>query len=129
MKVLAGYDGSDRGRDAVALGQLLAGVENASLLVAVVEPLDLEWYPPDDAAAYLRAVRELADRLAQDARRLAPEAVIRRVAASSPARGLYEAAERDDPAVVVVGSSHHGALGRVAPGSVAERLLSGAPAR
>lgn len=131
MKVLAGYDGSDRGRDAVALAQLLAGVENASLIVAVAfrPPLaaDVEWFPPDHAATYERATREGAERLAEDARQLAPEAEVRTVAASSPARALYDAAERENAGIVIVGSSHRGALGRIVPGSVAEHMLSGGP--
>jgi len=44
----------------------------------------------------------------------------------SPARVLHEAAVRLDAAMVVVGSTNRGPLGRVAPGSTAERLLHGA---
>lgn len=49
------------------------------------------------------------------------------VAASSPARGLHELAEETGAAVVVVGSSHRGALGRVLAGTAAAQLLSGSP--
>jgi nucleotide-binding universal stress UspA family protein len=45
----------------------------------------------------------------------------------SAAKALQGAAERADAAVIVVGSSHLGRLGRVLPGSTAERLLHGAP--
>ena len=45
----------------------------------------------------------------------------------SPARELHELAVAEDAEVVVLGSTHRGALGRIYPGSVAERLLSGAP--
>jgi nucleotide-binding universal stress UspA family protein len=45
----------------------------------------------------------------------------------SPARALHEAAVRLDAAMVVVGSTNKGPLGRVAQGSTAERLLHGAP--
>jgi nucleotide-binding universal stress UspA family protein len=46
---------------------------------------------------------------------------------SSGARGLHDAAVSEQADLVVVGSSHHGPLGRVLLGSVGERLLNGAP--
>jgi nucleotide-binding universal stress UspA family protein len=49
------------------------------------------------------------------------------VAQHTPARALHELAERDHVDLVVVGSSHVGALGRVMPGSTGERLLHGSP--
>jgi nucleotide-binding universal stress UspA family protein len=45
----------------------------------------------------------------------------------SAARVLHDAALRLDAAVLVVGSTHRGMVGRVAPGSTAERLLHGNP--
>jgi nucleotide-binding universal stress UspA family protein len=45
----------------------------------------------------------------------------------SPARELTLLAEDSDVDVVVVGSTHQGALGRVLPGSVGDQLLNGAP--
>jgi nucleotide-binding universal stress UspA family protein len=46
---------------------------------------------------------------------------------SSPARVLHDLAARLDASIVVVGSTAKGSLGRVTPGSTAERLLHGAP--
>ena len=47
---------------------------------------------------------------------------------SSPARALQELVEADrDFGLIVLGSTHRAGLGRVLPGSVAERLLNGAP--
>ena len=40
---------------------------------------------------------------------------------------LNDLAEREGAQVIVLGSTHRGALGRVYPGSVGERLLNGAP--
>jgi nucleotide-binding universal stress UspA family protein len=51
----------------------------------------------------------------------------RLLADHSPARALKEAAEQAGAGIIVVGSSHVGRLGRVLPGSTAERLLHGAP--
>jgi nucleotide-binding universal stress UspA family protein len=48
-------------------------------------------------------------------------------ASSSPARGLHDTAVAEQVDLIVVGSSHHGPLGRVLLGSVGERLLAGAP--
>jgi len=47
----------------------------------------------------------------------------------SPADTLQALAERGDADLVVLGSTHHAALGSVAPGSVAEHLLKGARCR
>ena len=46
---------------------------------------------------------------------------------TSAAHALRELAEQEDAGIIVVGSSHTGRLGRVLPGSTAERLLHGAP--
>ena len=47
----------------------------------------------------------------------------------SPAETLKALAERGEADLVVLGSTHHAALGSVAPGSVAEQLLKGARCR
>jgi nucleotide-binding universal stress UspA family protein len=45
----------------------------------------------------------------------------------SPARVLHDTAVARNASMVVVGSTHRGPLGRVMPGTTAERLLHGAP--
>jgi nucleotide-binding universal stress UspA family protein len=45
----------------------------------------------------------------------------------SPARVLHDIAVARNASMLVVGSTHRGPLGRVAPGATAERLLHGAP--
>ena len=47
----------------------------------------------------------------------------------SPAEELGELAERGEADLIVLGSTHRASLGRVTPGSVAERLLAGARCR
>jgi len=44
----------------------------------------------------------------------------------SPPHALHRLADEHDAALVVVGSTHRGPIGRVLPGSTAERLLHGA---
>jgi nucleotide-binding universal stress UspA family protein len=52
---------------------------------------------------------------------------VRIVEHSTPARGLAGAIEELQPRLVVLGSTHRGKLGRVLPGSTAERVIHGAP--
>jgi nucleotide-binding universal stress UspA family protein len=49
------------------------------------------------------------------------------IAYRSPARALHTLAERDGAALIVVGSTQRGRVGRLLPGSTAERLLHRAP--
>lgn len=132
--LIVGYDGSDQGRDALALGRILAIGCDATLVVTIVHPFDrlmayggLGPAPPYDFEA---AARDQAHRVAADARALLREhenVDIRVVGAGSPARALYELADELEAVAVVVGSSHRGHVGRISPGSVAEALLSGSP--
>ena len=48
------------------------------------------------------------------------------VACNSVHHGLQQVADAESALAIVVGSSHRGPVGRIAPGSVAERLLHGA---
>lgn len=72
------------------------------------------------------------ERPAHDALRGASEAIgedveATVVRASSPPHGLDQVAREREAEMIVVGSTHRGALGRITPGSVAERVLAGAP--
>ena len=51
----------------------------------------------------------------------------RSCANTSAARALHEVSEAEDAGLLVVGSTRRGAVGRVVPGSTAERLMHGAP--
>ena len=51
----------------------------------------------------------------------------REVGNTSAARALHEAAEAQDAGLLVVGSTNRGTIGRVLPGSTADRLMHGAP--
>ena len=127
-KIVIGFDGTDSGEDALALGLLLASATGAVPLVVVVHPqeypigvgrVDAEWvaYLHEQAEVLLGRARRLLSRQAG--------AEFREVSAPSESRGLHELAEEEQAELVVVGSSHRGPLGRTYPGSTGDRLLQG----
>ena len=124
--VVVGYDGTERGADALALGAHLADALDASLVVAtavadpngLLSPAELASMSEEHAGESLRrAVEILAPREARTAI----------VSGYSAGHALNRLAEDERPLALVIGSSHHGRLGRVVLGSVGESLLSGAP--
>jgi nucleotide-binding universal stress UspA family protein len=125
MSIVAGYDGRSEGRDAVALAAVLAR--------ALGEPVEVACVYLTGEAVLGVTVAELeaeARRLAAEGAAALPEDVQGEglaVAAGSPAHGLHDLAEARQPAAVVVGSSHRGAIGHVLAGNVASRLLSASP--
>ena len=125
-KVIVGFDGREEASDALALAKVLARTDGAELHVAVV----LQRNPiPIEEEAYERALKEHFDELFARAKRELNDAecVTDRLEDPSPAGALNNLAEREGAQVIVLGSTHRGALGRVYPGSVGERLLNGAP--
>ena len=128
-KVLIGVDGSDRSEDAVTFGRALALAAGAPVILSMAHQPE----PPQprlDGHLTHQGLREAAESmLARFALMLLDvEDVERRpLADHSPARALRAAAEQAGAGIIVVGSSHVGRLGRVLPGSTAERLLHGAP--
>jgi nucleotide-binding universal stress UspA family protein len=125
--IVAGYDGSERARDGLALTYLLA-----QALEADVEVLSVLTYAPTEAtwAEYEHLLRDDEARLAGEAR--AALSGLRRVEtmmipASSPARELHDLAEARRASLIAIGSTHRGRAGRVLLGTVADRLLAGAP--
>lgn len=134
-RILVGYLPTEQGADARALGVDLATVCGGELLlVSVVAAVWLEHMGERTGPAVVHsgareraasALREAADELAG---RPGVGHVERRLeASSSTARGLHDTAVAERADLIVMGSSHHGPIGRVLVGSVAERLLSGAP--
>ncbi len=122
-RIIVGVDGTKRGRDALALARMLARETGASLVLASV-------YPAFHRASHEERGRAEAETFISEAREAlagVSEVDHRAAAASSPARGLHDLAEAEGADLIVVGSSHRGAVGRVLPGSVGERLLHGAP--
>lgn len=116
QKILVGFQSTEQGRDAIALGRVLAMASGAPLLVASVssEPDGTE---AERLTGYVRT--HLGD--------LEVAVEGRSVKAASPAAGLAELARSANADLIVIGSSHRGPLGRILPGGTAERLLRGAP--
>lgn len=124
--ILVGYDGRESGSDALALAQGLGAIEGARLVLCVALELDPLATP---AAAYERAIAEAEERMTTEASRTLGQTPfrLRVIGGVSAPRALHEVAEDERADVIVLGSTHRHGLGRVVPGSVAERLLHGAP--
>lgn len=124
-RIIVGVDGSDGGRDALALAEELAGPDT-EVLVAHAYPYGHHAVTRSLVGRDERLLRSDAERL------LAATAQGHRVttwalADRSPARALHELAECERGELLVVGSSHRGPVGRVLPGSVARAVLHGSP--
>jgi nucleotide-binding universal stress UspA family protein len=128
-KVLIGVDGSDRAQDAVSFGRALALAAGARVVLATAHQTEARQPRLDGQLGHPVLREEAESMLARFALMLLDvEDVERRLLADhSPARALQAAAEQTGAGIIVVGSSHVGRLGRVLPGSTAERLLHGAP--
>jgi len=125
--IVVGYDGSEHGRDALALGRALGEALSAPLVVVIAYTPD-EWlWAPGTAAPMNEAEREA---VVQEARAAFSEedlVEIRVVASPSAAGALHAEAERVEASIVVVGSTHHGAMRRVLLGTVTQEVLDAAP--
>jgi nucleotide-binding universal stress UspA family protein len=127
--IIAGYDGSEEGRDALALAGFLAGESAERVVAATVSegatPIPVPGYA-GRRNALVDAARKVAVRASDEA--LVDPAVLEPTGlyASSAAAGLHRLAETLHADLVVAGSSHRGEVGRMLIGSTAARLLNGA---
>jgi nucleotide-binding universal stress UspA family protein len=124
--IIVGYDPRTSDRAPVAFAVAAARFTGAPLVVASVcarrreDAANVDEELPTDASGALSHVeREL------DQEGIAVEYT--QLEGTSAARALHEAAEAEDAGLLVVGSTNRGAIGRVLPGSTAERLMHGAP--
>jgi len=128
--IVIGYEGPDRGDEAVALAEVLRDPRKGTLLLASAYPLAAllvgGFVVPEELAAARDHTKEMLA-AARDAMPARERTRIRAVASESVPRTLTELAEAEHADLVVVGSSHRGAIGRVLLGTTAERLLHGAP--
>ena len=126
-RILVAIDPTKRPEDPLALGTRLARVTGAPLALVSVFPM-APLQPDDDVLRKIRADAE-AD-LSEFARGMEGVTVADPlvVGAVSPARALQKLSEDEQVGVVVIGSTTRGPLRRTLPGSIADRLLSGAAA-
>jgi nucleotide-binding universal stress UspA family protein len=111
--LVVGHDGTERGRDALALGEALAEGTGARLVIARV-------LPAVDSTVRAEAQADLA---AVDIDRLGVQARTEAIAAATPAEGLEAIADREGGGLIVIGSTHRGHLGSL--GSLGHRLVHG----
>jgi nucleotide-binding universal stress UspA family protein len=127
VRLLVAFDGGDGGRDALELARVLTAPErDASALVATVlhaGPLPIEYalLTGEEEAEAEPVLEEAGEKLA------GVEVEARAFGGGSPAGIITTLAEQEDFDAIVVGSPHHGPIGRVMLGSVAMSLLNGAP--
>jgi nucleotide-binding universal stress UspA family protein len=127
MRLLAGFDGRDGGRDALELARAIgepAGADAVVVTVLPYGPLPIDSEPLEGGAA------EEAEPLFEEARKRLgglDHVECRAYGGGSAARVMTDAAEAEAIDLIVVGSPHRGAIGRALIGSVAENLLHGAP--
>jgi nucleotide-binding universal stress UspA family protein len=126
-QIVVGYDGSAHARDALFLGGVFAQLTGATLCVACVFA-SRHLFGAD--SQFERSAREQAESMVSEAADNLPEELSVEsvcVPSRSPSHGLHDLAQERGVDLVVVGSSSRGRVGRAMAGSVAERLLHGAP--
>jgi nucleotide-binding universal stress UspA family protein len=130
--VIAAIDSRHEDAAPAALGAMLARLLGEPLIVVSAFPVDLgiDNLLPEYSDALAREARKAADRVATkvDEGRLGVSVTGMAIdAPSSVAKALHSFAHREDASVLVLGSSRRGAIGRVLPSAVTDRLLHGAP--
>ena len=123
--ILVGYDAKTSDRAPVLFGVAAARFTGAPLIIATVAA-----EPAADGQLEDDLLADASAALARVGAELEPEGLevdCRHLQSTSAARALHETAERSDAGLLVVGSTRRGAVGRILPGSTAERLMHGAP--
>jgi nucleotide-binding universal stress UspA family protein len=125
-RVLVGYDGTEGGRDAIALARRLAEPGAEFLLVDVIPPVGFGFRarrledeePPQSSGFFLEARRDLAGNQVET----------RTYVANSPAHVLTDIAAEEAFDLVAIGPCFPGIVGRILLGSVGSGLMHGASA-
>ena len=125
-RILVGFDERPAARDALALARCVAARTGAELTVASIRPYWPELIGSEEYARVLAADEAWIQRAA--AKTLGGRAFkSHAVGGTQASEGLKGIALATGADLIVVGSTHRGALGRVLPGSVGERVLDNAP--
>jgi nucleotide-binding universal stress UspA family protein len=124
-KLIVGYDGSEQSRDALALARVLADPSGGKVIAACVYSYEPVYSKGGgDDYTYGEALRADAERVLASAEGASER---RAVPGTSPAHAIHGLAEAEEADLIVVGSTHHGAVGKVLIGGVGEKLLHGSP--
>lgn len=126
MTIIVGLIPGERGRPALDLATMLARSLDETLVVTTVVPTP--WPPSQDRvdAEYIELLGTTAEQSFEAARARIPTDVTVKFEvehARSVASGILDAASRHDAKLVVVGSSSAAVRGRIALGSVTDRVL------
>lgn len=122
--ILVGVDGRHGGRDAIELAQLFAEPGSRITLAHVHSSSAATW----QSVERQEARREAGRRLLESERELAGvHAALAVVGDATVGSGLRKLAKRTNADILVVGSCHRGAVGRVLLGNDARSAMSGAP--
>jgi nucleotide-binding universal stress UspA family protein len=125
-KIVVGYDGPERGGEPIALAEVLRDPRHGTLLLTSAYLTSSSPSAPMVVVPDLREPVEAA--LAEARAGLEARVPVRTcIVGAAPARALTQTAEREHADLVVVGTSHRGALGRTLPGSTASQLFHEAP--
>lgn len=128
-KIIVGIDGRGGGNDAVALARTLA---NPGSDITLVNAYSYESAPSRGSlGGYARLLRDESDELLARAASASldapdPHTHLRHVADVSPSRAIQHTAASEEADLIVVGSCHHGAVGRVVLGDVSRGVMHGA---
>ena len=121
MRIAAGIDGYPEGRDAAALGAMLAQATGGELLLVAVHPEPLVVLPAELGWTAMRKQAEESLRQTRD--ELAPGARIVVETDWSVPRALERVVAREHRNLLVMGSSRRGPEGRVRIGKRTRQLL------
>jgi nucleotide-binding universal stress UspA family protein len=131
MNYLVGLTADRGGRDALALGRMLARTGDVTLMVCIVLPE--VWGHPSLArvdAEYAAFLKQYAEDTIAEAREFVGDAVQAEYVSTSArtaTEGLITTAREKNAVLVVLGSARHGPFGRFAVGSVTNEMLHTAP--
>jgi nucleotide-binding universal stress UspA family protein len=126
-EVLIGYEPAHRADDVLALGRLFADALGARPVVITARPWPNQLDDPETQQQRVDdSLREDFAVVRHELEGFDPD--IRAIVSAYPGLTLNDFAERSrDTRLIVLGSSHHGPIGRTLLGGVGESLLHGAP--
>jgi len=126
--LVVAVDGSSRDADALRLGDRLAGLLDAPIVVAHAHSYEQlgDLLGEGEEERVLRSLAEqVRDQVA--AHLQGANVVMRLLADRSPARALQRLAAADGARMIVVGASERGRVGLIRPGRTSERIVEGSP--